>query len=378
MRDAIRVLHVFKKMDRGGAETFIMNVYRQMDRKRIQFDFVVHCSDPGHYDDEIRKLGGRLFIVSDPKSLISHLGDIRRVMVMQGPFQAVHSHVHYFSGFVLRIANQCGVPVRISHSHTTNEERRESFLRKAYRGWMRRWIDKHATSRLGCSLSACESLFGRQAPRDPRDQIVANGIDLPSFIEKSMAKREIRRHLALPNDRQLIGQIGRFDPVKNHRFTLSIFQEARRRNPSLHLLLVGDGPLRSQTENLASELGIADSVTFYGATEHIPDILNALDLVLLPSLFEGLGLVLIEAQAAGVPIVCSSGIPEEADMGLGTMERLDLDKNTDIWLEAIVRGLSQSVPEAEIRYRNLRAKGFDIQDSTEKLRELYASSSAVR
>jgi glycosyltransferase involved in cell wall biosynthesis len=370
----LRVLHVFKRMNLGGAETFIMNVYRKIDRKQVQFDFAVHSSEPGHYDEEIRNLGGRLLIIPNPKSLIMHVMELRSVIRNQGPFQAVHSHVHYFSGFVLREADKLGVPVRISHSHTTHDERLNSFVRTLYRKWMRKLIRRHATVRMGCSDTACHSLYGRHAFQDQNVQVVANGIDLPNFIEKTAHKRDLRLQLSLPQERILIGQIGRFDPVKNHQFTLEIFRTALQLNPKLHLVLIGEGQLRLQMEQATKDLDIEDNVTFYGVTNDIPNILHALDLLIMPSIFEGLGLALIEAQAAGVPVVCSDGVPTEADMSLGLMKRLNLSENRQKWAEALLEQLNGKVPESDIRYQVIKVKGFDIQASTEKLRVIYAKN----
>ena len=377
MSQPIRVLHIFGRMNRGGAETFIMHVYRHIDRQKVQFDFAVHSPLPGHYDDEIRQLGGRIFILPRPRlrGIVTYEQALKRILQIEGPFAVVHSHVHFFSGIPLAVAAQAGIPCRIAHSHNTHDGRGNSLFRQFYRWYMRRLIDRHTTHMLGCSCPACEALYGSGCWQDQRVRVVHYGIDLTPFESLPPDRRALRRKFGFPEDAPLIGHVGRFDVQKNHRFLIEVFEALLSPLPAARLILVGDGPLKPEIEELVAAKGIQDRVLFMGVRPDVPEILGCLDAFLFPSLWEGLGIVLIEAQAAGVPCVVSNVISEEANLGIGLLHPVSLNASLDQWVEQVLRALRSNRPDWEVRKNALQRNGYDVREAVAWLEECYVNCS---
>jgi glycosyltransferase involved in cell wall biosynthesis len=369
----IRILQVVGKMDRGGAETLIMHVYRHIDRAQVQFDFFVHTDQPGHFDSEITALGGRVFAGPEPAQVgfRAYRRALTGTLRDSGPFAGVHSHVYDFSGYVLRVAEQAEVPLRMAHGHTAGDGRQESWLRSAYSWHMRRLIRRHATHMFGCSRVAAESLFGLRCWKDPRVRVIPNAIDLTPYAALPDDREALRERAALSVDTPLLGHVGRFSPVKNHLFLIKVFSALLQQVPRAHLALIGDGPLRPKVEALVETARIGDHVHFLGVRPDIPQILGALDLFLFPSLYEGLGIVLVEAQAAGVPCVVSNGLPTEVDMHLGLVKPVDLQAHPERWVQEILEALKTERPAWSDRYRALVAAGYDIRSVAGMLQGIY-------
>lgn len=375
MNQKIKVLHIVGKMHPGGIETLLMNVYRNVDRERFEFHFAVQSDDPAFYDDEIRELGGTIFVQPPPKNGI---GPFRRQLLANmnkyGPYAAVHSHVFGFSGYVLKLAHKQGVPVRISHSHNTNDSRSSSPIRNLYRAYMRSLIRKHATMMFGCSRAACESLYGSSCWKDGRVSIFPNAISLDPYADLPADRTELRGRFGASEGDLLLGHIGRFSKQKNHSLLLESFADYSRRQPNAKLLLVGDGPLRPEMEQKAVELGLAERVEFLGLRKDIPELLGALDGFVLPSLYEGLGIVLIEAQAAGVPCLVSEEVPSEADLGLGMISRLPVKESPQRWAEELLKLTERAATQQagwSTRATAIADRGYNIRTSTVRLERLY-------
>ncbi|MGO4108787.1 glycosyltransferase family 1 protein [Paenibacillus sp. YAF4_2] len=373
----IKVLHVVGRMHPGGIETLLMNVYRNIDRDKYEFHFAVQSPEPSFYDEEIRELGGTIFVQPPPKDGIrSFRKQLMENMNKYGPYAAVHSHVFGFSGYVLKLADKLGVPVRISHSHNTSDSKSSSPLRNIYRSYMRGLIRRHSTDMLGCSRAACESLFGSSCWKDGRVDVFPNAITLAPYESLVQENRqELRRRFGVSDDELLIGHIGRFSKQKNHALLLDSFAFLVKQRPKSRLLLCGDGPLKPEMERKAKELGVADKVSFLGLRKDVPELLGALDAFVLPSLYEGLGIVLIEAQAAGVPCLISEGVPREADLRIGLIERLAVNDSPERWAEAmasLAERKGHGGGEWQARAAALGERGYDIRVSAAKLERLYA------
>jgi glycosyltransferase involved in cell wall biosynthesis len=373
----IKVLHVVGRMHPGGIETLLMNVYRNIDRDKYEFHFAVQSPEPSFYDEEIRELGGTIFVQPPPKDGIrSFRKQLMENMNKYGPYAAVHSHVFGFSGYVLKLADKLGVPVRISHSHNTSDSKSSSPLRNIYRSYMRGLIRRHSTDMLGCSRAACESLFGSSCWKDGRVDVFPNAITLAPYESLVQENRqELRRRFGASDDELLIGHIGRFSKQKNHALLLDSFASLVKQRPKSRLLLCGDGPLRPEMERKVKELGVADKVSFLGLRKDVPELLGALDAFVLPSLYEGLGIVLIEAQAAGVPCLISEGVPREADLRIGLIERLAVNDSPERWAEAmasLAERKGNGGGDWQARAAALGERGYDIRVSAAKLERLYA------
>ncbi|MGI6381360.1 MAG: glycosyltransferase family 1 protein [Anaerolineae bacterium] len=373
----IRILQVVGGMNRAGVETWLLNVLRHIDRQRFQMDFLVHTDQPCAYDDEVRALGSRIIPCLHPSRPWQYARSLRRILREYGPYDVVHSHVHHYSGWVLRAADRAEVPIRIAHSHNDTNSLQDgaSALRRIYLRLTERWIAQHATVGLACSRPAATALYGPRWTDDERFHLLHCGIDLAPFRKAAGdGAALLRAELGLPKGAQVIGHVGRFHPQKNHTFIVNVFAEAARREPRAHLLLVGDGPLRPDVDRQARHLGLADRVTFAGLRDDVPRLmLGAMDALLMPSRWEGLPVTLLEAQAAGLPCVISDVIADEADVVPELVHRLALQQPPDAWAEAVLacagdRPITQTEALARIERSD-----FSIPVSVMDLEVLYGS-----
>ncbi len=368
------MLHVIGAMNRGGAETWLMYVLRNIERSQVHLDFLVHTAQPAAYDDEIRSLGSQIIRCPWVRSPWRYAWQFRQILTQFGPYDVVHSHVHYFSGFVLRLAAQSGVPVRISHSHsdTSLAEQNAKWYRRLYLQVMRQWLNRYATAGLAASDLAAAALWGSEWQKTPRWQLLYCSVDLEPF-ESVPVQQTVRAELGLPPGIPVLGHIGRFDVMKNHRFLVQIAERARSRNVQLMLLFIGDGPLRSEIEQTVRDLGLSDRVVFAGLRADVPRLLlGALDVFALPSSWEGMPVSAIEAQAAGLPTLISDTVTREVDIVPGLVRWLSLADGADAWLDACLDSLCKPRPVTQ-RYalQTLSGSPFDVTQSIQRLIKVY-------
>ena len=368
----LRVLHVVGAMDRGGVETWLMHVLRHTDPKSIQLDFVVHTQRPGAYDDEILARGSRLFSIPSCHKPLQYASKMRSHLRDHGPYDVVHSHVHHFSGIVLRAAHCELVKGRVAHSHTDRRQTHgENGLgRRTYRAAMRYLIRRHATVRLAASQEAGADLFGGSGGVHPWS-VLYYGHDFTQFVSQP-DKAAIRAELGLPQDAFVIGHVGRFDLAKNHAFLLRVTSEVRKQRADVRLLLIGDGDLRRSIESSAFSSGLGEDVLFVGVRADVARLMGAMDVFVFPSLHEGLPLTCTEAQAAGLPLVVSDGITPELDVVPGAVKRLSLSASPKRWAEACLATEVEprlSQPDA---LAILQQSPFNIETCLTQLASLYA------
>jgi glycosyltransferase involved in cell wall biosynthesis len=339
-----RILHVVGGMNRGGIETWLMQILRHIDRDRFPMDFLVHTTQESAYNQEICALGSKVIPCPHPSQPWLYAHNFQQILRENGPYNIIHSHVHHFSGLILRLAKQAGVSVRIAHSHfdSSSIQAQASWNKRFYLALMKRWIARYATTGLATSRAAAADLFGLYWKTDPRWQTLYCGVDLKPF-HALVSRATVRAELGIPIDALVIGHVGRFEPGKNHQFLLEIAAEVIKRESKMHLLLVGDGSLRLDIKQKIIQMGLKDRVILTGSRSDVPRlILGAMDVFVFPSLYEGLGLVLIEAQAAGVPCVLSDVVPEEADVVKPLMQRISLLQPAPVWAEAVIAATKQN------------------------------------
>lgn len=373
-QSSIRILHVVGGLNRGGIETWLMHILQHIDRDRFQMDFLVHTTQPGAYDQELRTLGSKIIPCPHPSQPWLYADNFQRLLREYGPYDIIHSHVHHFSGYVLRLAKQAGIPVRIAHSHldTSSIQAKAGWKKRFYIALMKRWIARYATTGLATSRNAAADLFGTSWKTDPRWQTLYCGIDLKPF-QALVDPITVRAEFGIPIDAFVIGHVGRLEQAKNHQFLLDIAAEVIKREPKMRLLLLGDGSLRLDIEQKIIQIGLKDHVILTGARSDVPRlILGAMDVFLFPSLYEGLGLVLIEAQAAGVPCVFSDVVPEEADVIKPLMHRISLSQPAVNWAEVILSARQKKLKIMPTQALSLVEQSqFNIQTSCQELENLY-------
>jgi glycosyltransferase involved in cell wall biosynthesis len=353
------------KLDRGGAETWLVHTLRHIDRSKYQFDFLVHNEGAGAYDDEVRALGARVIPCLNPSNPVKFRRNFLRVLKEYGPYDCVHSHVHHYSGYVLFLASLAGVPVRVAHSHTAHQEPSAALKRKAYLRGMEVLVRAFATDGIAVSGEAGDALFPRAWRSNPKWSLQPIGIDVELFQLKR-DRTGTRKALGIKEGAVVVGHVGRFVEAKNHSFFIEVAEELIRSRKSVKLLLVGDGPLRESIELLVEAKGLSEHFIFAGIRPDVPDLLNAMDVFLFPSLYEGLPLALLEAQAANLPCIASTGVTPDADAGLGLLERLSLTEGRLAWADAVWRATPKRNRQTRGRHR------YSIQESVALLSELYA------
>lgn len=333
----IKVLHVVAAMNRGGIETWLMNVIRSAP-PHFQFDFLVNSETPGEFDEEIKRLGARIFRKPnlDWRKPWGYFSDVRSVLREGGPYDAVHSHMFLFSGITLGIAASAKVPVRIAHCHTTRDVAglNPSVARGVYVRAMSFLIDKVATKKIGVSFDAGAALFGSQWLSDFRSEILLYGFDFSRFSVPSDID-QLKDAYAIPRTSKIVGHVGRFAPVKNHRFLIEVFGHLHRSHGDTYLLLVGDGPLRGEIEDEISNAGLQNHVAFAGNQADTVPFFQMMNAFVFPSHFEGFGIVALEAQAANVPVIASTALPEETTVVPELVHRKSLEDGANEWAETI-------------------------------------------
>lgn len=371
----IRILHVLGMMERGGAETWLMHLLRMIDRDRYRMDFVVHIAAPQDYDDEIRALGSALIVCPHTRQPLRYAREFTRILRAHGPYDVVHSHVHHYSGLVLRLAKRAGVPVRIAHSHldASEFEMQASPRRRAYLQLMRHWLDAAATDGLAASRQAAADLFGPGWEADARYRTLFCGVDLSPF-GACVCRDAVRAEFHIPQDAFVIGHVGRFTEQKNHAFLLDVAAEVVRRDANAHFLLVGEGELRPAMMARAAALGLAGHFIFAGSRADVPRLMRgAMDAFLFPSRYEGLGLVLVEAQAAGLPCVLADAVPCEADIVPPLVHRRSLRQPAGAWADALLAIRTVPPPVAQPdAFALAQATPFDVRTSWDALERIYA------
>ncbi len=360
MRDLVpnkprrRVLHVVGAMNRGGVESWLMTVLRRSDRS-FDMSFLVHTEEKAAFDDEILERGASILRCPLHRAPLSYSHRLREVLQANGPFDVVHSHVHFFSGWVLAVARSAGVRRRIAHSHndTALVESQQGVARSLYRLGMRRLIRHNATLGLAASGLAASALWGANWKDQSNVRILHYGIALDQDGRKYDPKAT-RRSVGIPEGVKVLGHVGRFDEQKNHEFLLRFARQVLEARPATWLLLVGDGPLRTKMQEAVTRLGIAERTVFAGVRGDVPALLNgAIDVFVFPSLHEGLPVAVLEAQAAGLPVLLSDRVTEEACAVPGLIQRLPIEQEGP-WVLAGLAALDSGSRDSD-RLRALRS-----------------------
>lgn len=363
LSNPIRILHVVSGMSTGGLETMIMNWYRNIDRNVIQFDFLVHHSERCFYDDEIEDYGGRIYRLtfSNDHNIIKYLRDLNSFFAKHSKdYKVIHGHHSSYGIFYLKYAKKYGIPTRISHSHIASFSKNKTgfvlFL-------LSRGYKKYANIHFACSHAAGKYMYGNN-----NYQVINNGIDTYRFRFSLDARQQIREHMHLENKSVCI-HVGRFHDQKNHSFLIDVFGEYQKINPDSVLLLIGGGPLQSMIKAKVNKMGMSESVHFLNKIDNVYDYLSAADIFIFPSLYEGLPLTLVEAQASGLPIICSSNVTHETKLTENYYE-LSLNETSQTWALKIVDIIKESTSR-DASNQIVKEACFDCKDIVEMMSKKY-------
>jgi len=358
----IRVLHVLNAMNRGGAETMVMNLYKAVDTSIVQFDFIVHSAEKGEFDDEIRQMGGKIYVCPKFKghNILKYLSWWKKFFKEHKNYKILHSHIRSCASLYLPIAKKYGLRT-IIHSHSTSNGKGFKSLVKKILQYPLRY---QADFLFACSELAAKWMFGKYYTSA---YIINNAIDAQKFSFRENIREVKRKELGIEN-KFVIGHIGRFQTQKNHKFLIDVFKIIHSRNNNAVLLLVGDGELRQTIIEKVENLGLSDNVIFTGVRSDIPELLQAMDVFVFPSLYEGLGIAVIEAQAAGLHCIVADTIPKEAYI-TDLIESIPLTEKEDIWAERILK--YNNGYNRQNTYEEVKSKGYDIYETTRWLEEFY-------
>ncbi len=364
----IKVLHVVGAMNRAGTETMLMNLYRNVEPEKFHFDFVSYDPCEADYDQEIEHLHGRIIKLTKTNSV----RQLYRAIKQYGPYDAVHAHTLFHCGIACLAAFLAGVKIRISHAHTTLDTH-QSVLGRLYMTVMRFFILAFSTSLLACSNEAGRYLFGHHGLMKQKYAYFPNAIDYTRFlVSRDEDVNKFKSVQGLDSRSIVIGHIGTFKESKNHTFLLKVMKCLVDKGLDMKLVLAGDGELKDEMQAEAKRLGLMEYVKFIGIREDIPTILHSMDVFVFPSIYEGLGLVLLEAQASGIPCIVSEAIQPEADLGLGLMEMVSLDDGADIWAEKLMQMVGKRESNLNKITEAFERSGYSIRTGITMLKDQYS------
>lgn len=370
MNRPIRVLHVVPSLARtGGVEKFVYTMARNHDEGRVHYDFLHHDTHDGKllneltYEPELKAMGAKIFYAEKANlNLKKFIADIDSFFEQHGhDYDVVHCHMPNAAFRVLRDAKRCGVPIRVLHSHLNNSS--DVFWHRVRNAPLIALGKHYLTDRLACGEDAGRYLFGSQP-----FQIIRNGIDLEEYRYRKDLSLKLRESLGIPEDALVIGNVGRICAQKNHMFAVDVLEEVLRKRADAKLVIVGDGPDRHELEDCISAKGLNESVILLGVRDDVNMLYSMFDLLLMPSLYEGLPFTGVEAQAAGLPCVYSTGVPRETDI-TGTGRFLELSDGSERWAQAVVE--ATCVGRLNDNPRLLEERGYSAEANAELLMRHY-------
>ena len=359
-----KILHVIGGMDRGGAESYIMNTLRNIDRTKFKFGILTFLEPRDgkkyYYEDELKELGVTITRIEDnrfrhPRKFIKDVANV----LTEGKYDAIHSHIDFMSALSLAGAKKAGVKQRISHSHNTSNSKINSRKMRMVASVLRRRLNRNVTTRLACGQAAGEYLYGR----NEEFTVIHNGIDIEKFRYNANVRHTMREKYKIPSDSIVLLNIGRFEEQKNQEHVIDIFSYFVRKNKTARLVIVGEGSLQKDLEDQIASERLGDSVLLLPMQDKVERFYSMADVFVMPSLFEGVPTVGIEAQACGMKCLFSDNVPIETKL-LDSAEFLSLDES---WTPHI------QLPEKRIgAISNEKVKEYDIKNTVKVLEKVYS------
>ena len=363
--EPIRIAHIMGKWLGGGVESVVMNYYRNIDRNKVQFDFI--CDEDSKYipTDEIESLGGKVILIPPYQKPFKYHKELKKVL-KEGNYKIVHSHISTMSFFSLWAAKSAKVPVRIVHAHSTTnkQEKKKNLMKQVLRPFSKVFANRYFC----CSELAGRWLFGNKTYNQGKVYLLNNAIDVDKFKYNEKVRKAKRKELNIKDKDLVIGHIGRFVKQKNHEFLIDIFNEIHKQNKNAILLLAGDGPLKEKTKNKVKELELEKNVQFLGQRNDANELYQAFDAFVLPSLYEGLPVVGVEAQTAGLPCFFSTDMTKETKV-LDSTKFIELSKSPKEWADIIIKELNNF--KRKDMTKKINNNNFNIKNEANKLKKYY-------
>lgn len=356
----IRVLQVVTHMQRGGLETMLMNYYKSIDKTKIQFDFLVHRDVRADYDDQIEMMGGRIYRlpILNPFS-IHYKRALNKFFREHSEYQIVHVHQDCMSSVILKEAAKNNIRVRIAHSHCASQDKNLKYPIKMF---YQRQIPKYATKLIACGQEAGQWMF-----RGSEFLILNNAIDAGQYSYNVIKRIEMRKQMGIGEGQLLMGHVGRFSPQKNHLFLLDIFYNIQQ-HVDAKLILVGDGALRGEIEKKINELGLNKKIILTGVRNDVADLLQAMDIFVFPSNYEGFPVTMVEAQASGLPCLISDKVSIECKI-TEHVKQIPLDADIKLWTDNILEMSKYARGDCT---NNIKREGYDIEENARWILEFYS------
>lgn len=367
MKEKIRVLQVIGSLNNGGSQSMIMQLYRNLDKSKIQFDFVIFKKDELFYKDEIEKLGGKIYTLPEYK-IYNHFKYKKawKDFLKQHPeYKIIHSHVRSTASIYFKIAKRMG-KTTIAHSHSTSSGKGLKAIVKTFLQYNLRNVADYC---MGCSKTANIWLYGEKVANSNRAYVFKNSIDTDKFLFNDEIRNKIKNEYKIKDDEVVIGHVGRFFEVKNHEFLIEIYNAILKKEEKSKLLLVGDGELRNKIEEKVKLLGIENQVIFTGNQKNVYEIMQAMDIFIMPSIYEGFPVTLVEAQATGLKCLITDNITNEVCI-TNLVEKEALKNSEAIWAEHAIKMLKENVKRCEYN-QIVKKSGYDIKENTKILEEIY-------
>ena len=367
-KNPIRIAQIMGKWLGGGVEAVVMNYYRHINRNKIQFDFICDNDSTNIPYEEIESLGGKVILIPPYQKVFEYQKQLKKVLT-EGKYQIVHSHINALSVFPLKAAKEVGVEVRIAHSHSTTNK--VEWKKNMVKNLLKPFSKVYPTHYFACTEHAGRWLFGDKKFEKGEVFILNNAIDVSKFKYNPEIRTLKRAELGIEEDTLVIGHIGRFVQQKNHHFVIDVFNEVYKKNKKSLLVLIGQGPLVDEIKNKVRELNLVDAVRFLGQQDDVHEWYQAFDSFLFPSLYEGLGIVAIEAQCAGCYCLASTEVPQVAKV-TKNLEFVNLNQAPKDWANYLLQpGVAVKVQKCELE---VAEKGYDIKKEVTKIERFYLTS----
>ena len=371
MSEPIRVLQIVGRMDRGGIETMIMNIYRNIDREKVQFDFLAHYGREAAFNDEIREMGGRIYEMPAIRNetsiyywkVFDYIKALNKFFKEHKEYKIIHCHMTNTASIYMPIAKKHGIKCIVSHSHSTKSDKG---LLNFVTNILQKPVYKFATDMFACSEAAKNWFYPKELIDSGKVKVIANAIDADKFRFNPEKRAEMREKLGLHN-KLVVACVARFREEKNQKFLIDVLREMLKTRKDAMLVFAGDGPCEDECRKKAEEYGISDNILFLGMRSDVPDILQAADAFALTSFWEGLPVTGIEAQASGLYCVISDGVTQETD-ALGMVDFLSLDEPISKWVEKLLEAAQK--PRRDT-YDLIKESGYDIHTTTPWLQDFY-------